>query len=383
MAGKKNDFLAMRARLAALLPRLNERDRRAAMAAEAASWGRGGISAVHRATGASRTTIRRGMAELADAEPTQSSRRVRAPGAGRKKAEVANPQLLDALGSLVEPRTRGDQESLLRWTTKSTRNLAEELTTMGHPVSHSVVAKILGSLGYSLQTTRMTPRGQRPDRDAQFRYINRLAEQLVTSGDPVISVDTKEINHGSDDLTDDSPWASVGVNRDTAVFAVATLEQWWHTIGKHKYPNTRRILITAASGSDRHHPWRWKFELARLATATGLDMIVCRCPPGTRKWNRIEHRLFSRITYNRQESLKTYQTTVTLIAHTARPASPTLHCKIGSKFSLAKIELTDQQKKSIPLDRHQFRGDWNYTIRPSNRTSRRQAEPRWPRPSAG
>jgi hypothetical protein len=383
MAGEKNDFLAMRARLAALLPRLNERDRRAAMAAEAASWGRGGISAVHRATGASRTTIRRGIAELADAEPAQSSRRVRAPGAGRKKAEVANPQLLDALDSLVEPRTRGDQESLLRWTTKSTRNLAEELTTMGHPVSHSVVAKMLGSLGYSLHATRMTPRGQRPDRDAQFRYTNRLAEQLVTSGDPVISVDAKEINHGCCDLTDDSPWTSVGVNHDTAVFTVATIEQWWYTIGKHKYPNTQRILITAAVRSDRHHHWRWKLELAQLATATGLDIIVCHCPHGTRKWNRIEHRLFSRITYNRQGSLKIYQTTVTLIAHTARPASPTLYCKFGSNFSLEKIELTDQKKKSIPLARHQFRGDWNYTIRPSNHTSRRQAEPRWPRHPAG
>lgn len=369
MAAENNDFVAMQARLAALLPRLNERDRRAAMAAEAASWGRGGISAVHRATGASRTTIRRGMAELAEGEPTQSTRRVRAPGAGRKKAEVANPELLDALDSLVEPQTRGDREPLLRWTTKSTRNLAEELTTMGHPVSHSVVAKILGSLGYNLQGSRQTPRGQRPDRDAQFRYTNRLAEQLLTSGDPVISIDTKENNHGCHDLTDNSTWVSVGVNHDTSVFTVATIEQWWHTMGKHKYPDTRRVLITVADGSDRHRPWRWKFELAQLATATGLDIIVCHRPPGTIKWNRIEHRLFSRITYNWQESLKTHQTTVTLIARTARPTSPTVRCEIDSNFSLAKIKITDQQKQSIPLARHQFHGDWNYTIRPSNLSS--------------
>jgi transposase len=368
MAAENNDFLAMRARLAALLPRLNERDRRAAMATEAASWGRGGISAVHRATGASRTTIRRGMTELAHAGPTQSTRRIRAPGAGRKKAEVANPALLDALDSLI----RGDQQSLLRWTTKSTRNLAEELTTMGHPVSHSVVAKILGSLGYSLQRTRKTPQGQRPDRDAQFRYTNRLAEQLVANGDPVISIDTEE-------NTNDSAWVSIGVYHDTSVFAVATIEHWWHTMGKHKYPDTRRILITAPGGSHGHRPWRWKFELARLAATTGLDIIVCHCPPGTRKWNRIEHRLFSRITYNWRGSPKTYQTTVTLIAHTRCPASPTAHCKIGSNFSLTKIKLTDQQKKSIPLARHQFHGDWNYTIRPPNLTSREAAEPRWPR----
>jgi hypothetical protein len=186
-------FLAMRARLTVLLPRLNERDRRTAMATEAISWGRGGISAVHRATGASRTTIRRGMAELADDEPAQSSRRVRAPGAGRKKAEVANPKLLDTLNSLVEPQTQGNPESPLRWTTKSTRNLARELTEMGHRVSHSVVAKILGSLGSTLQRTRKTPDGQQPsDRDAQFRYINRLAEQFLAGGDPVLSIDTNK-----------------------------------------------------------------------------------------------------------------------------------------------------------------------------------------------
>lgn len=374
MAADNNDFLAMRARLAALLPRLNERDRRAAMAAEAAAWGLGGISAVHRATGASRTTIRRGMAELADGEPTRSARRVRAPGAGRKKAEVANPKLLDALDSLVEPQTGGDQEPLLRWTTKSTRNLAEALTTMGHPVSHSVVAKILSSLGYSLQATRKTPQGQRPDRDAQFRYTNRLAEQFVTSGDPVLSIDTTKISHGCYDLAEDSAWVSVGVDHDTSVFAVATIEQWWRTIGKHKYPNTQRILIALVGGWNRHHPWRWKFELARFAAATGLDIIVCHHPPGTIKWNRIEHRLFSRITYNQQGSLKTYQTTITLIARTARPASPTIHCKIDFNFPLTKIELTDQRKKSIPLAQHQLHGDWNYTIRPSNFVPGKQAQ---------
>src|SRR4051812_28538816 len=183
----------MRARLADLLPRLDERDRRVAMATEAKSWGRGGISAVHRATGASRTTIRRGMDELAEDEPTRPGRRVRAPGGGRKQAEVTDPELLDALDALIEPGTRGDPESPLRWTTKSTRQLAGELTARGHAISHSVVANLLHSCGYSLQATRKTLEGrQHPDRDAQFRYLNALAAQFLTSGDPVISVDTKK-----------------------------------------------------------------------------------------------------------------------------------------------------------------------------------------------
>jgi hypothetical protein len=194
VTSKDNDaFRAMQARLADLLPRLNERDRRAAMGTEAKSWGRGGVSAVHRATGASRKTIRHGMTELANDPAEQPSHRVRAPGGGRKKAEATDPELLDALDTLIEPETRGDPESPLRWTTKSTRHLATELTTMGHTVSHSVVAKILHSLRYSLQGTRKTLEGrQHPDRDDQFRYINTLAKELLASGDPVISVDTKK-----------------------------------------------------------------------------------------------------------------------------------------------------------------------------------------------
>ncbi len=216
------------------------------------------------------------MIELADDEPAQPGRRVRAPGAGRKKAEIADPKLLDALDSLVEPQTRGDPESPLRWTMKSTRNLAGELTEMGHQISHSVVAKILGSLGYTLQRTRKTPEGQQlSDRDAQFRYINGLAEQFVAGGNPVLSVDTnkkelvevptydfpEELGKAGpygphDDLADDSAWACASIDHDASVFAVATIEQWWQTMGKHKYPNTRRILITAdCGGSNGHRPW--------------------------------------------------------------------------------------------------------------------------------
>jgi Rhodopirellula transposase DDE domain len=279
------DFRAMQARLADLLPRLNERDRRVAMATEAKSWGRGGISAVKRATGASRSTIRRGLVELAGDAPEGSDHRVRAPGGGRKRAEVTDPELVDELDTLIEPKTQGDPESPLRWTTKSTRNLATELTEMGPAVSHSVVAKILRSLQYSLQGTRKTLEGrQHPDRDAQFRYINTLAGQFLASGDPVISVDTKKkelvgryaqagkewhpqgepvevstydfpdqadgkaIPYGVYDLTDNSAWVSVGIDHDTSVFAVTTIDKWWQQMGKEKYPDARRILITADGG---------------------------------------------------------------------------------------------------------------------------------------
>jgi transposase len=394
-------FRAMQARLADLLPRLNERDRRVAMAIEAKSWGRGGISAVQRATGASRSTIRRGLDDLADDASEGSGHRVRAPGGGRKKAEVTDPELVDALDTLIEPETRGDPESPLRWTTKSTRNLAAELTEMGHAVSHSAVAKILRFLKYSLQGTRKTLEGrQHPDRDAQFRYINTLAGEFLASGDPVISVDTKKkelvgryaqagqewhpqgepvevstydfpsqadgkaIPYGVYDLTENSAWVSVGIDHDTSVFAVATIHRWWQQMGKERYLDARRILITAdGGGSNGHRPWLWKFELARLAKATGLDITVCHYPPGTSKWNKIEHRLFSRITHNwRGRPLETYQTIVNLIANTTTTTGLTVHCEIDPNLYPTKIKLTDQQKESIPLSRHQFHGDWYYTI---------------------
>ena len=394
----------MAARLAKLLPRLNERDRRLALATEARSWGYGGIVAVHEATGASKTTIRRGITELesdADAAPPD---RVRAAGGGRKKAEVANPELLSSLDSLIEPGTRGDPESPLRWTTKSTRNLARELTAMGHTISHSVVASILRTTGFSLQGNRKTLEGtQHPDRDAQFRHINRLAEQFLATGDPVISVDTKKkelvgrfaqtgrewrptgepvevstydfpdsadgkaIPYGVYDIADDSAWVSVGVDHDTSVFAVATIEKWWHQMGRDKYPNARRLLITAdGGGSNGHRPWLWKHELAQLAAATGLDITVAHYPPGTSKWNKIEHRLFSRITGNwRGRPLTTYQTVVNLIANTTTKTGLTVRCELDPNLYPTKTKLTNQQKNSIPITRHDFHGDWNYTIRPA------------------
>jgi len=391
----------MAARLAGLLPRLNERDRRLALATEAKSWGRGGITAVHQATGASKTTIRRGIADLDLDADTADAGRVRARGGGRRRADVADPGLKDALESLIEPGTRGDPESPLRWTTKSTRKLASELTAMGHAISHTVVGKLLHSSGYSLQGTRKTLEGaQHPDRDAQFGYIGALAGKYLAAGDPVISIDTKKrelvgrfgqsgrdwqptgepvevstydfpdlavgkaIPYGVYDLADDSAWVSVGVDHDTSVFAVATITKWWHEMGKQKYPNARRLLITAdGGGSNGHRPWLWKHELAKLSAATGLEITVCHYPPSTSKWNKIEHRLFSRITVNwRGRPLETYQTVVNLIANTTTTTGLTVRCELDPNLYPTKTKLTKEQREAIPIRRHEFHGDWNYTI---------------------
>lgn len=398
------EFAAMAARLAGLLPRLNERDRRLALATEARSWGYGGIAAVHRATGVSKTTIHQGMSDLDTDAGGGPQGRVRAPGGGRKKAEDVNPELLDALDALIEPETRGDPESAVRWTTKSTRNLADALTGMGHQISHTVVAKILRSQNYSLQGTRKTLEGaQHPDRDAQFRYINSRVAGFLASGDPVISIDTKKkelvgrfaqrgrewhrtgepvevstydfpnladgkaIPYGVYDIADDSAWVSVGVDHDTSVFAVATIEAWWAEVGKERYPNARRILITAdGGGSNGHRPWLWKLELARLSAALGIQITVCHYPPGTSKWNKIEHRLFSRITLNwRGRPLECYQTVVNLIANTTTKTGLTVRCRLDLAQYPIKIKVSDEERASIPLFRHQFHGDWNYDIRPS------------------
>jgi len=394
----------MSGRLAVLLPRLNERDRRVALAVEATAWGYGGITAVHRACGASKTTIIRGQRELAaDAagNSTQTPGRVRAPGGGRRRAEVSDPELPAALEALIEPGTRGDPESPLRWTTKSTRHLAAELTRSGHPVTHSVVAKILHARGYSLQGTRKTLEGaQHPDRDAQFRYIHDAVGTALAAGEPVISVDTKKkeligrftqagrewhrsgepvavntydfpsaadgkaIPYGVYDIADDSAYVSVGVDHDTSVFAVATITAWWEKIGRAKYPNATTLLITCdGGGSNGHRPWLWKHELARFAAATGLTITIAHYPPGTSKWNKIEHRLFSRITGNwRGRPLTTYQTVVKLISTTTTQTGLTVSCELDPNLYPTKTTLTDEQKSAIPITRHQFHPDWNYTI---------------------
>jgi DDE family transposase len=392
----------MAVRLAGLLPRLNERDRRLALGAEAKSWGHGGIEEVHRATGMARSTIKRGMSDLEGEQDPGMAGRVRTQGGGRKKADVADPDLMGALDALIEPETRGDPESPLRWTTKSTRNLAGDLTASGHPVSHAVVATLLRDDGYSLQGTRKMLEGaQHPDRDAQFRYLNTQVTAALDAGVPVISVDTKKkelvgrfaqagrewrpsgepeevstydfpssadgkaIPYGVYDVANNSAWVSVGIDHDTSVFAVATIEKWWERMGRDKYPDARELVITAdGGGSNGHRPWLWKHELARLAAATDLDIVVCHYPPGTSKWNKIEHRLFSQITLNwRGRPLTTYQTIVNLISRTTTKTGLTVRCDLDLEDYPTKIKLTNKQKKEIPIDRHTFHGEWNYTIK--------------------
>lgn len=402
---RATEFAAMSARLARLLPRLNERDKRIACATEAQSWGYGGIVAVHRATGIAQSTIRRGVRDLEVEPDTAGASRVRAPGGGRKRAQESDPELLNALDTLIEPETRGDPESPLRWTTKSTRNLADELTGVGHPISHNAVAGILRAQGYSLQGTRKTNEGkQHPDRDAQFCYINNKVRDYLAAGDPVISIDTKKkelvgafhqagrewrrcgepievsaydfpsladgkaIPYGVYDIANDSAWVSVGIDHDTSVFAVATIEQWWNQIGKERYPNARRILVTAdGGGSNGHRTWLWKFELAKLAAKLGIEITVCHYPPGTSKWNKIERQLFSRISLNwRGRPLESYQTVVNLIANTTTSTGLTVRCRLDPRIYPTGIKVTDEERDSIPLERHKFHGDWNYTIRPED-----------------
>lgn len=394
----------MAARLAKLLPRLNERDRRLALATEARSWGYGGIVAVHEATGASKTTIRRGISELesdADAAPLD---RVRAAGGGRKKAEVANPELLNSLDSLIEPGTRGDPESPLRWTTKSTRNLARELTAMGHTISHSVVANILRSTGFSLQGNRKTLEGtQHPDRDAQFRYVNDQVREHHSAGQPVISVDTKKkelvgqyknggsqwrpsgnpervkthdfpdqqlgkaIPYGVYDIAADSGWVSVGADHDTAAFAVATIRRWWQAVGADRYPHAEKLLITAdAGGSNGYRTRLWKTELAALAAEAGLAITVCHFPPGTSKWNKIEHRLFSHISSNwRGQTLASHEVVVNLIAATITRTGLTVHAELDHAEYPKGIKISDRQIRELEsraITRHDWHGEWNYTL---------------------
>jgi len=395
---------ALREKFALLRPHMDERRWRLLLGAEADSLGYGGIRLVARAAEVSELTVSKGARELRGEPEPALDGRVRRPGAGRKCAEVADPELETVLDGLIEPETRGDPESPLRWTLKSTRNLSTELTRLGHRVSHPVVAGLLTGMGYSLQSTRKKLEGaQHPDRDGQFRYISSQAAEFLAAGDPVVSVDTKkkeligafaqvgrewrpsgepvEVNtydfptqaegkaipYGVYDVGDDSAWVSVGVDHDTSVFAVATIQAWWERMGKAKYGNARRLLVMCdGGGSNGHRPWLWKYELARLAALTGLEITVCHFPAGTSKWNKIEHRLFSRITLNwRGRPLTSYETVVNLISNTKTRTGLTVQCELDPKLYPTKIKLSDDQKAAIPLVRHDFHGEWNYTISPS------------------
>ena len=396
------DIEVIRRKYRALKGSLTERSRRLWAAAEAQALGFGGASRVARATGISRSTIVRGMREINGGEQVEPGR-VRRSGGGRKLATTTDPGLEVALEQLVEPVSRGDPESPLRWTCKSTRMLAKELAVEGHPASDWLVRQILYDLGYSLQSNRKTIEGtQHPDRDAQFRFINdRVANQLGRR-QPAISVDTKKkelvgefknagqqwrprglresvrvhdfldpakgkaIPYGVYDLRLNKAWVTVGVDHDTATFAVNTIRRWWTQMGSRAYPRATSLLIVADSGGSNGSRVRlWKWELQKFADETRLRILVSHLPPGTSKWNRIEHRLFSFITKNwRGQPLLTHATIVKLIANTRTSAGLTVRCVLDRRRYPNKVKVTDTQMANVRLMPDPFHGDWNYSIVP-------------------
>jgi len=394
--------VALKQKLARLWPQLDERGCRMVAAAEALGLGHGGISQVSRACGLSRVTITKGIREL-DAEPLPSGR-VRRPGAGRPSLVTQDPGLPRALEDLVEPLARGDPESPLRWTCKSTRALAAQLRTQDHPVSHEKVAQLLRGLDYSLQGNRKTEEGRdHPDRDAQFEYINQQVSRALVAGWPVISVDTKKkelignyenegrqwrkkksperVNghdfadpsvpraypYGIYDLGRNKGYVNVGTDHDTGAFAVASIRGWWRFEGKRLYPKARRLLITADGGGSNGYRLRlWKWELQKLADATGLSIQVCHFPPGTSKWNKVEHRLFSFIASSwRGEPLRDYETVVRLIAGTTTARGLTVTCRLDRRNYPRGRKVSDEQMAKIHLTPQAFHGEWNYIIRPT------------------
>jgi Rhodopirellula transposase DDE domain len=382
-----------------LRPHLDERQRRMLLGAEAAGLGRGGIKAVAAATGAHPATVARGAREAAgDPQP-----RTRAPGGGRKKLSDTDQGLGPALMALVEPESRGDPQSPLRWTCLSTRNLAGTLTAAGHACSAPTVARLLKAEGYSLQGNAKVAEGsQHPDRDAQFRYIAARAREYLDAGQPVVSVDTKKkekmgnfanggaewrpkgnpervnvhdfpsdaagkaIPYGIYDLGANTGWVSVGTDHDTSAFAAQALRRWWRCDGSARYPAARRLLICAdAGGSNAARARAWKVELARLAAETGLEVTCCHYPPGTSKWNKIEHRLFAQITRNwRGRPLTSHQAVIELIGATTTATGLAVHAELDTSEYPTGLAYTKKQVDALPISRHEFHGDWNYTIRP-------------------
>ena len=390
-----------------LRPLLDERARRVWAAVEARAMGRGGISRVAEATGLSRVTIRAGLQELALADtasgPQAPPERLRRRGAGRKPLSMHDPHLLHALETLVDPVTRGDPMSLLRWTCKSAAQLAAALRAQGHPVSERTVNRLLHALGYSLQSNRKTLEGSaHPDRDAPFQSMNRQANAFQKQGQPVVSVDTKKkelvgqfrtggrewapqgqpeevevydfpsktlgkvIPSGIYDEATNTGWVSVGVDHDTAEFAVETVRRWWRQMGNQAYPRAKRLLITADGGGSNGSRCRlWKVEVQRLADETGLRISVCHFPPGTSKWNKIEHRMFCHITENwRGRPLVSREVVVNLIGHPTTTTGFVIQSALDEHSYPTGREVTAEQMESLALKQEKFHGEWNYTLRP-------------------
>lgn len=397
------DLKALREKFAAVFPTLNERSRRIYPATEARALGRGGITAVAKVSGLARSTIRRGLKEIESKDRALDSSRVRRPGGGRLRLVDKDLRLGKDLESLVEPGTRGDPQSLLRWTSKSLRQLAGQLHRMGHSISYRSVGNLLAEAGYSLQANRKTREGkQHPDRNAQFEFINDNILRQQKAMQPAISVDTKKkelvgdfknggqewrpkgnprrvrvhdfilpekgkaIPYGVYDLTRNEGWVSLGIDHDTATFAVRSIKRWWQTMGRKAYPRARSLLITADSGGSngsRTRLWRW--ELQELADKTGLTISVCHFPPGTSKWNKIEHRLFSFISRNwRGRPLESLAVIVSLIGSTRTSTGLRVRCEIDPSSYPQGKKITDEQMMTLNLEPNRFHSDWNYTIRP-------------------
>jgi hypothetical protein len=395
----------IRQKYVALRPEMDERMRRQWAAAEAMHLGWGGVTAVAQATGLSRVTLMSGLRELElpVGQREEEAGRIRRPGAGRPPLIESDPELLAALEALIEPTVRGDPQSPLRWTCKSTRNLAEELKRQEHMASPSTVARLLHGAGYSLQANRKTREGaSHPDRNAQFEYINASVQRFLKRGQPAVSVDAKKKENVGDfknagrewrptgkpeevrvydflikslgkaalygvyDLLQNRGWVSVGIDHDTAQFAVNSIRRWWEEMGKERFPRAREMLITAdGGGSNSHRSRLWKVSLQGLADELGIKLFVCHFPPGTSKWNKIEHRLFSFITKNwRARPLVSLEVIVNLIANTTTRTGLIVKAALDTNRYPTKIKVSDEQLRQLRLKRHKFHGDWNYTLSP-------------------
>jgi len=390
----------LKIKLSGILPFLNEKQRRLLVASEATSIGRGGIQILSEITGMDRKTIRRGVEDLK--KKSKDVDRVRAQGGGRKKIVDKIPDIKQRIEDLIEPDVIGDPESPLRWTTKSVRNISDFLLKEGCEVSHQTVASILYELEFSLQGNRKTQEGKNhPDRDAQFKYINKIVKQFLKMKLPVISVDTKKkelvgnyknpgkewekkgnprkvnghdfpdpavpkaVPYGVYDIKNNAGWVNVGMSADTAEFAVDSIRYWWNNVGKLKYPSARRLLICAdAGGSNSYRSRLWKKELQRFCDDTNLQVSVCHFPPGTSKWNKIEHRLFSFISINwKGKPLLTYQTIINLISSTKTKTGLTVKARLNKKKYKKGIKVSNAEMKELNLHKNKFHGEWNYTIK--------------------
>lgn len=399
---------AIRERYRAMAPLLDERQRRCFAGAEAAVIGRGGQTVVARATGLSLPTVRAGVREVEQGAAALEDGRVRRPGAGRPRTVDRDATLRSGLEALIEPTSRGDPESPLRWTCKSIRRLADELTQQGHKTSHRMVAELLHEMGYSLQANKKVLEGtSHPDRNARFAYLNASVQLQLDLGEPVISVDTKKKEligpfknggkelrpkgqpeavrvhdflipelgrvspYGVYDIAQNEAWVSVGTDHDTAAFAVASIRRWWETMGRPLYPQAKRLLITADCGGSNGYQVRlWKLELQKLADDTGLELAVRHFPPGTSKWNKIEHRLFSAISQNwRGKPLVSHETIVNLIAATTTRTGLRVQSALDDTTYPKGLTVSDREMDELYLRRERFHGEWNYSLLPRPRLS--------------